>query len=138
MAQFRGASAPARSAVMQAENRKSTRQLFDRGRYAGIQTHADLLALAVGIRNRLAQRLSTQAVLRLYFVVVADQNLIHLALGNPEDTAARPGALVNPSSFLFIDDQRTQTGGLRRRCPAISMRSAIVFTSILTVIIRIL
>ena len=76
MAQFRGASAPARSAVMQAENRKSNRQLFDRGRYAGIQTHPDLLALAVGIRNRLAQRLSTQAVLRLYSSSFGEPNQI--------------------------------------------------------------
>jgi len=33
--------------------------------------------------------------------------LIHLALGNPEDTAARPGALVNPhgAPFFFIDEK---------------------------------
>jgi hypothetical protein len=53
-----------------------------------------LLAVAVGLRNRLAQRLSTEAVLRLYSSFVADQNLIHLALGNPEDTAAWPGRLT--------------------------------------------
>ena len=38
---------------------------FDRGRYAGIQTHPDLLALAVGIRNRLVQRLSTRPVVAI-------------------------------------------------------------------------